>query len=75
MVVMPYPAKVTLEISAQRLAKRDANVPAGDQQEFCDRAIKLVFDLRKHPSTAGNPGKRLIEAAKAARCLTKNSLP
>jgi hypothetical protein len=66
---MPYPAKATLEILAQRLATT-AKVPA-DQQEFRDRIIELVLDLRTRPSSGRKPGGRLIAAAEAARVLDK----
>jgi hypothetical protein len=67
---MPYPAKATLEILAQRLAATRAKVPAGNQQEFRDRIIELVLDLRKRarPSTE-KPSQGLIEVAKKAREL------
>jgi hypothetical protein len=67
---MPYPAKATLEILAQRLAT-SAKVPAGNEQEFCDRIIDLVLDLRKRTRPSRKPGGRLIEAAEAARVLDK----
>jgi hypothetical protein len=65
---MPYPAKATLQILAQRLA-RSADVPAANQQECRDRIVKLILGLRKRtrPSTAKSQG--LIEVAKIAREL------
>jgi hypothetical protein len=69
---MSYPAKATLKIAARRLAT-SAKVPTGNQQQFCDRIVKLVLDLRESDrrTTGMKPGGRLIEAAEAARVLDK----
>jgi hypothetical protein len=67
---MSYPSKAELTILADRTA-RLAKVPADNQQEFCERIIKIISDLRLRDrrSTGKKPGGRLIEAAEAARIL------
>src|ERR1700722_16752742 len=67
---MSYPSKTELTVLVHRIAKL-AKVPTGNQQEFCERIIKIISDLcqRDRRSTGKKPGGRLIEAAETARIL------
>jgi hypothetical protein len=65
-----YPPAAQLRVLAARLAKI-AKVPSNYEDDFCKRISETVLKLRKRDrrATGATPGRRLIEAASAARTL------
>ena len=60
-------------VLAERLAKL-AKVPTNGRDEFCKRISETVLSLwkRDRRAVSSNPGRALIQAAKAARTLQQN---
>jgi hypothetical protein len=66
---MAYPTKRELRVLAGQLAD-EAGVPRNNRQEFANRLVEIVLDLRK--SYRGmTASKAVIEAAKAAGVLDR----